>query len=150
MTTAASYTDYPGYFWLGAVFFVLVLAPLVAIAIRGSWRDEPRWREPPPWWVGGRAQFYGLVRATPSCLLALAAGFAALPVLDLLDKDSTLFKVLVLLLVALMLAGAVLAVTTFLIGRPHFIVPPPRRADPSAITEAIRYFLPGRRRRRES
>lgn len=128
--------------WIGAAFFGL-LAPLLIWDGRRFWRGPHKvWDgHPGAWDPFGLAYWHGFTRCIPLVAAICTLGFVPLglgmgiggTIGDVLLVGGTL----VFLTLAVVIAGV------FFFNRPHWCVPPHRRAEPGALAE----FAAERRRR---
>jgi hypothetical protein len=143
-------TDVSPWDWAWFVVFVVVYVPLLVLAVRKMWRDDPRWAK--PWLPWSKTRWRGMVRATVPLTFALGFALLLVPVFAVIgDDEATAGSVLVVLLV-LVACGVsfLLAATTFLFNWPKVIVPPPRRGDRGYVAGVFRRRPTSRASTRES
>jgi hypothetical protein len=115
--------------WIFAAVMFLLVGPVWALALRAMWRDAEYWREPPPTWIAGRAQWFGTIRAALSGYIAFMAMAAFVPVLAVLPDGSGAETTASAMFGVVAVVSVTLTLTTAFLGRPRSLVPPPRRAD---------------------
>lgn len=108
---------------------LLVVGPLWVLALLQMWRNDERWREPPAAWIGGRAEWFGTVRASLSAFLLFVSIALLVPAGAVLPSGSRSHTAAVVVLTMVSLLALGLVVTTALLNWPKELVPPPRRGD---------------------
>jgi hypothetical protein len=121
------------YEWAASCVFLLVVAPVWAYFVREMWNDHPRWREAPRAWVFGDARWHATTRAFLPALLAFVAAILSFPARGIAGDDDAAVVLSLLLCGSAALTALVFTITTYLMGIPAWLVPPPRRTDPPLV-----------------